>query len=98
MDFDECFIKIYRGNKLIVRVDGSYEAVEEMYTIAALRLARWLHFMGENRQHEHIEKLRNMWQAFSSTSEQSGNVQQGLCMETESSDGQELGREAEKGV
>jgi hypothetical protein len=46
-DFDGAEIRIYSDDKLIIKVEGDYNEVEEIYQRAADRLSEWV------KQREH---------------------------------------------
>lgn len=49
IDLEEAYIRIYLAGSIIVRVDGTHEELEEMYTTAAARLLDW---MQQRKKHE----------------------------------------------
>ena len=42
IDFDEAYIRITSGKMFVMKVEGSYEEVEEMYQTAAYKLLEWI--------------------------------------------------------
>ena len=41
-NFEEAYIRIYQDQQIIVRVDGTYDDTELLYTTAANRLLDWM--------------------------------------------------------
>ncbi len=46
IDFETAYMRIYQGDSVIVRVDGTYDEIEDMYIAAALRLLQWMQMRG----------------------------------------------------
>lgn len=42
VDFEEAYIRVYLDDKAVVRVDGTYDELEELYIQAAARLLTWI--------------------------------------------------------
>jgi uncharacterized protein (DUF952 family) len=42
INFQEAYIRIYKGEQVIVRADGEYDETEHLYLTAANRLLDWL--------------------------------------------------------
>ena len=47
IDFEEAYMRIYQGEIIIVRVEGTYDDLDTLYITAALRLLSWMHIRGE---------------------------------------------------
>ena len=46
VDLEEAYIRIYQDEQIIVRVDGNFEELEDLYIAAALRLLQWMQMRG----------------------------------------------------
>lgn len=42
IDLNEAYMRIYQGDQIIVRADGTYNDLEIMYIQAAVRLVAWM--------------------------------------------------------
>ena len=46
IDLEEAYMRIYQDEKIIVRVEGTCEEIEDLYIAAALRLLQWMQMRG----------------------------------------------------
>ena len=46
VDLEEAYMRIYLEDKIIVRVEGTFDELEDMYIAAALRLLQWMQVRG----------------------------------------------------
>ena len=42
VDFNEAYLRVMQQEKIIIRVEGSYDELEYMYLTAAKRLIAWI--------------------------------------------------------
>lgn len=46
INLDEAYMRIYQDEIIIVRVEGTYDELEDLYIAAALRLLQWMQMRG----------------------------------------------------
>lgn len=46
INLDEAYMRIYQDETIIVRVEGTYDELEDLYIAAALRLLQWMQMRG----------------------------------------------------